>query len=143
MQHASRLAVITAALGASLLLAGSAPAAPKKAPSPFAAQIKELHEVKVLLERADRDYKGHRAAAVKQITAAIHALRPAHKHHHSKGVKGGGEPQALSDAQLQDSIKALKAVAAQLGGVPGAPATSAAAHVANAVKELEVALTIK
>ncbi len=139
-----RFAVPTAAIVAAFLIAGPA-FAKAKPPSPYAAQIKELRQIRALLQKADRDYKGHRAAAVKEITAAVHALHPSHKAHKGKGVKGakGGEPQALSDAQLKDSIKALNAVLAQLNTAPNAPATKAAAHVTNAIKELEVALTIK
>ena len=138
-----RCALAIAALIAILALAGPAPAAGKNAASPFAAQVKELHDVKVILEQADHDYKGHRAEAVKQITAAIHALHPGHKHHHGKKGKGGGEPQALSDAQLKESIKVLNAVLVQLSGAPGGPATKAAVHVTNAIKELEIALKIR
>jgi hypothetical protein len=143
-----RLAIAAAALVAGLLPAGPA-FAKAKPPSPYAAQIKELREVRTLLQKADRDYKGHRVAAVKELTAAVHALHPNKKAHAgkggkgAKGIKGGGEPQALSDAQLKDSIKALNTVVAQLKTVPGAPATKAAAHVTNAIKELEAALTIK
>jgi hypothetical protein len=145
-----RLAIAAAALVAGLLLAGPA-FAKAKPPSPYAAQIKELREVRTLLQKADRDYKGHRAAAVKELTAAVHALHPNKKAHAGKGAKGAkgakgikrGEPQALSDAQLKDSIKALNTVVAQLKAAPGSPATKAAAHVTTAIKELEVALTIK
>src|SRR6516225_9793983 len=88
---------------------------PKPKAEPFATQISELHAVKVLLEKADRDYKGHRAEAVKQITAAIHELRV---HKGSKGsgtkVQGGNEPQSLSDAQLREAIKGLKQIEKQL-----------------------------
>jgi hypothetical protein len=132
---------VAAALAGVFAFAGTAPAA-KATASPFAAQVKELHDIKVLLELADHDYKGHRAEAVKQLTEAIHALHPGHKHH-AKGVKGGGEPQALSDAQLKESIKTLNAVLAQLSTAGGAPATKAAVHVTNAIKQLEIALTIK
>jgi hypothetical protein len=127
-----------------LALAGAAPAAGKKAATPFAPEVKELHDVKGLLERADHDYKGHRAAAVKEITAAIHALHPGHKHHHhGKKGKKGGESQALSDAQLRESIKVLNGVLAQLSRAPGEPALKAAAHVTNAVKDLELALKVR
>ncbi|HKI35613.1 MAG TPA: hypothetical protein VKA46_27400 [Gemmataceae bacterium] len=138
-----RLAIVAAALTVALVLADPASAASNKGPSPFAAQIKELHDVKVLLEMANHDYKGHRAEAVKHIGHAIHALEMGHKHHHGKGAKGKGEPQALSDAQLKESIKVLNGVLAQLSGASGAPATKGAVHVVNAIKELEVALTIK
>jgi hypothetical protein len=146
MNRASRHRTIiaAAALAAGLLLAGPALAAVKFRPqSPYAAQLKELRQVKVLLQHADRDYKGHRAAAVKEITAAMHDLHPGHKAHKGKGSKGGGEPQVLSDAQLRESIKALNVVLAQLNAAPDTPAAKAAGHVTNAIKELEVALSIK
>ncbi len=139
----SRFAVALAALAGTLLLAGTAAAAGKKTESPFLAQVKELHEIKLLLERADRDYKGHRAEAVEQITHAIRALEAGHKHHHGKKVKGGGEPQALSDAQLRESIKTLNAVLAQLSTASGPAATKGAVHVTSAIKELEIALKIR
>lgn len=137
------LALLTAVLAGALVFVAPASAKAKKATSsPFAAEVKELHDIKVLLELADRDYKGHRAEAVKQLTEAIHALHPGHKHK-GKGVKGGKEPQRLSDAQLKESIKTLNDVLAQLTAAGGAPATKAAVHVTNAIKDLEVALTIK
>ncbi len=141
-------AFVAAALAGALLFAGPAPAKAKAkaAASPYAAEVKELHEIKVLLERADRDYKGHRAEAVKQIGEAIHALHPGHKHHAGKGgkgVKGGGEAQPVSDAQLRESVKALRAVHEQLVATGGAPAVKAAEHVHKASKDLEIALKVK
>jgi hypothetical protein len=109
-----------------------------------ATVVRELHQVKVLLERADHDYKGHRAAAVKEITQAVHALVPHHKGKgKGKSPMGGGEPQALSDAQLREAVKALGKVAAQLSALPGPRAATALGHVGAAVKDLEIALTIK
>ena len=136
-------ALLVGALAVGLAPAAAAPK-PKGTPSPYAAQIAELHQIKVLLERADRDYKGHRAAAVKEITAAIHDLQAGHRH--GRGgphVKGGGEPQALSDEQLREAVAGLKAVQAQLAGAPSAAAVKAAAAVEQAVKELNIALEIK
>jgi hypothetical protein len=104
--------------------------------------VGELRQIRALLERADRDYKGHRAAAVKEIAAAIHALAPRHK---GKGKKqpGGGEPQALSDAQLRQAIAQLGKVSSQLSGLPGKRPAKAVGHLGTAAKELEIALTIK
>jgi hypothetical protein len=141
--RALRVPILAAVVGC-LALAGPAAAKGKEAASPFAAQIKELHQVKVLLEKADRDYDGHRAEAVKDITAAIHALEMGHKHHHhGKGAHGGGEKQRLSDAQLRESIKVLNAVLTQLKGESGEPAAKASADIVKAIKQLEIALTIK
>lgn len=119
------------------LEAKAAQQAAKKAFDPIVA---ELHAIKVLLERADHDYKGHRAAAVQQITEAIESL-PHHHHKGAKPPKSGGEPQTLSDAQLRDAIKALGVVESQIAGHPRA--AKAVGHINRAVKDLEVALTIK
>src|SRR5262245_49808902 len=64
--------------------------------SPFAAQVAALHTARDLLVNADHDYKGHRAEAVKLVTAAIHALHP----HHAKGAaaKGTGAKAAAAKA---------------------------------------------
>jgi hypothetical protein len=142
-------ALVVAALAGTLLFAGPAPAKPKVEASPFAPEVKELHEIKLLLEKADHDYKGHRAEAVKQLAEAIHTLHPGHKHATGAAVKGAGkavkavEPQPLSDAQLKESIKTLRAVHKQLSSVGSLPAETAAGHVHNAIKELETALKVK
>jgi hypothetical protein len=130
-----------------LLLSSPTVAAPeKKPPSPYAMQIHELHHVKILLEKADHDYKGHRAEAAKQVTAAIHALQAGYAHvkHPGEGGKGGGEPQALSDAQLREAIDKVKKIQTQLSGALADPAAKTAAiALSSAVSELETALTIK
>jgi len=74
-----RLAIVAAALTVALVLADPASAASNKGPSPFAAQIKELHDVKVLLEMANHDYKGHRAKAVEALDAVVDQLDKALK----------------------------------------------------------------
>ncbi len=140
-------AAVVAALAGALLLVG--PARAKAVATPFEPQVKELHEIKLLLERADHDYKGHRAEAVKQLGEAIHTLHPGHHANHKAGTgvkaaaKGKREPQALSDAQLRESVKALHAVHKQLEAAGGEPAAKGAAHVHKAIKELEIALKIK
>jgi hypothetical protein len=102
----------------------------------------ELNTVKVLLEKADHDYMGHRAAAVKEISVAIRILMPKRKRN-GKAPGPVGEPQAVSDAQLRAAVGALGKVAAQLSSMPGKRSAKAVGHVGAAVKELEVALTIK
>jgi hypothetical protein len=110
----------------------------------FAPILQELNSIRALLQLADRDYKGHRAAAVREITLAMRSLP--HVPQRGKGGKtpaGGGEPQALSDAQLRGAVQQLGTVLGQLTGMPGAGPAKATGHLRNAVKELEVALTIK
>jgi hypothetical protein len=117
--------------------------------SPYGTQIKELHQIKVLLERADHDYKGHRAAAVKEITKAIHALGANSGQHQKTGVHPHtGKPheaQALSDAQLRAAIQSLVTVSQQLqsAGAKNPRAGKAALDVQLAVKQLNMALAIK
>jgi hypothetical protein len=121
--------------------------------SPYGKQIKELHQIKSVLERADHDYKGHRAAAVMEITKAIHALeahggqhqKPATHAQHGKTHGKPHEPQAFSDAQLRAAIQGLSAVSQQLQGVGGKNprASKAAGDVQLAIKQLNIALTIK
>ncbi|HQR07179.1 MAG TPA: hypothetical protein PLN21_10175 [Gemmatales bacterium] len=121
--------------------------------TPYGKQIRELHQIKSILECADHDYKGHRAAAVKEITKAIHALE-AHGGHYQKSAthpqhsNANGkphEPQALSDAQLRAAIQGLAVVSQQLQATGSRhPRTSkAAADIQLAIKQLNVALTIK
>ena len=141
-------ALFVCAFAATLTLssADGAQKAAQKPASPYAKQIYELHDVKVLLERADHDYKGHRAAAVKVITSAIHSLQAGYAHvsHPSQKVRGGGEPQALSDMQLNEAINQLKTIQKQLSAAQGDKAVQAAAVDLNtAVSELQIALTIK
>jgi hypothetical protein len=125
--------------------------------APFAAQVAELRQIRTVLEQADHDYQGHRAAAVKLITTAIHTLHPP-KHStgqaktHVTGTKtvsttpkgGNNEPQAVSDAQLKQAMTALAAVQTQLAGTQSnTAATTAAATLGKAVQELQTALSIK
>jgi hypothetical protein len=82
--------------------------------------VVELRKIKQLLEKADHDYKGHRLKAVEDISAAIHLLehkRGTHPTMASGGKgksQGGKEPQAESDKQLREALRALEDVHKQL-----------------------------
>jgi hypothetical protein len=128
--------------------------------SPFASQIAALRAARTLLEGADHDYNGHRAAAVKLVSAAIHELHPPKTTTTSTAKKGTGStakggtstphaqvpaghmPQAQSDAMLKEAMVAIAAVQGQLANAGGAGAP-AAANLQKAVAELQIAVTIK
>ena len=74
--------LVVLSLTVSFLAAASVFAVPTKTPqidptvAPFVAQ---LHQVVQVLNGANHDYDGHRAAAVHEVHKAIHALHPHHK----------------------------------------------------------------
>jgi hypothetical protein len=141
--------VLALALGVALLVASSSEARPggkKKQPSPFSAQITALEAANALLAKADHDYQGHRVKAMKQVHAAIHALKVGGKAPKNpfKGPKGGGNlPQDQSDALLKQAMNQITAVQTQLANVQDPRATTATADLATAVTELQTALKIK
>ncbi len=102
--------------------------------------VRELHGVKFLLESADHDYKGHRAAAVGKIHAAIKELGGADN---VRRPGGNSEPQKLSDDQLRGAVLTLATIEKQLATVPHPRSAHAQASLAAAIKDLEVALTIR
>jgi hypothetical protein len=145
-----RMSVGVAGLLLGTLMAAGGARAQAKAPAAAVARaqaaalapvIRELRATKVLLERADHDYKGHRAAAVKDIAVALRALG-AHRHQGKKPA-GNNEPQKLSDDQLRQAVVRLGVVQSQLANLPGPGAAKAAVALQAAVKELETALTIR
>jgi len=111
--------------------------------NPFVQQVEALHQVRVLLARADHDYKGHRVKAMQHIRAAMHTLQPNHRHPHPPLPKGGNEPQAVSDAQLRQAIQQLNVIGAQLNGVSRPGATKAVSLIRSAINELNIALSIR
>jgi hypothetical protein len=128
--------------------------------SPFATQIGALRGARALLEQADHDYNGHRAEAVKLVSAAIHALRPprangAHgrPHAHTGAANtaaakqaaktGNSVPQAASDAMLKEAMGQIAAVQAQLAGAGAAAPAGVGTNLQKAVQELKTALSIK
>jgi hypothetical protein len=129
--------------------AGAAPATP--AASINKTIVTELHAIRALLHQADADYKGHRVKAMHEITAAIHALVPPHKHATGKKPATGSvarpapankEPQAVSDAQLQQAIQQLQAVQSQLASATHGNVAAANAAINRAIAELRTALKI-
>jgi hypothetical protein len=120
------------------------------------AALAALKQARALLDGANHDYQGHRAKAEALVAQAIRELTP---HHHQPGAgttkpgrganpgvnvgnagKGNAnkEPQAQSDAQLQQAVQLLNGVVGQIGNHP-----KASAHIQNAIAELNTALKIK
>ena len=153
-----------------LLVAGEAAAQLKKGGKgnqPRVVSNQELHHAigvlrsaKRTLEKADHDYGGHRVAAIRDINKAIHQLQLTVKHGHKKGTgtkKGTGvkkgprtgkgprqpEPQAVSDAQLAQSIPVLKKTNTGLQHTKhdyGGHRARAVSDLRAAVHQLETAL---
>lgn len=156
------VAIVTASMLLSALAMNTAMAFPAiRAPGartgatqqPHTAIVGELKATRTLLEQADHDYKGHRAKAVHEISHAIHVLEHGMGKHHAAGPtgpkpvvekpKGGNEPQAVSDKQLQQAITQLTAIGGQLTSLKGEHHMKAAEAVQAAIAELNTALKIK
>jgi hypothetical protein len=166
-----RLFTTCLALGAALLVYGPAPeaqgfppgsrarsAARKAKRSQDAQLVKQLRQAKSLLQKANHDYKGHRVKAIAQINKAIAQLRLDASPRRSTKARtttakrtttvkpprtGGGEPQAVSDAQLKQAQQILTTVQTQLAALPATPyRTLAGTHIGNASTELTTALAV-
>ncbi len=145
----------TVILSATLLLLSGSPAAAQKGAKKAAAAAKratdlalilELQKTAHLLSKANHDYKGHRAAAVKEIHHAVRHLKSEAK---LRGVKGAGkdytgpEPQPVSDAQLKKAMADLKTIHSKISGLGVTEHRGkAAGHVTSAVSELDTALKV-
>jgi hypothetical protein len=98
---------------------GPAYAQKKNAPIPdpngqLTQALQTIHSTRLVLENADHDYGGHRAAAVRALGGAHHQLRlalgikAAPKGAKAPAPKGNTEPQAQSDMQLAQAIPVLR-----------------------------------
>jgi hypothetical protein len=90
-----------------------------------------LDQAYVLLSSADHDYKGHRMHAMHDIRAAARELGTT-----LRGEGKGGENQGSSDSQLRSAQSLLQQAVTALTGKPRL-------HVAEAINQLSIALTIK
>lgn len=151
----TRMALLAAPLLA-VLLAGPAAAQARKGPrKPREPQqqsnqqlrqaLHVLHSVKKTLQAADHDYGGHRAAAVRDVSAAAHQLRLALNHgkHSATGKRKPGqggkkphEPQVLSDQQLAGTIPVLRETITVLRNANH----DYGGHRAKAVTDLQMAI---
>jgi len=108
------------------------------------ALVSELRQAFRVLDKADPIYHGHRAKARAEINHAIGQLqKEMHRHglkehHHDDKVK---EPVNVSNAQVAESARDVKATLAKLTGLPASThRAKAAAHLTAAVAELDKAL---
>jgi hypothetical protein len=148
--HVLRLAMCSAVVGLLAALSGSADAQGKKkgggvVGEPYAPILQELQKTRMVVNQADRDYKGFRAKAVHEVGKAMHALQANHKHKLPPAPKlTGTEPQNVSDGQLVQGAKQIQAVIVQLNNLPGNKNTAAAVgHLQTAIGHLNTALKIK
>jgi hypothetical protein len=137
------------ALTAVLTIADTGPvyAQKKNVPTPdpngqLTQALQTIHATRIVLENADHDYGGHRAAAVKALGGAQHQLRLALG---IKGVKGPKTPksnpmpeaQALSDMQLAQAIPVLKQTITTMNNA----SNDYRGHRADAVRDLNEAIS--
>ena len=116
--------------------------AKKAGSNPASLQLDQaLEAIRADLNKADHDYKGHRAAAVHEITHAIHLLQHGKVHpnpgQHFVGGKHN-EPQNISDTRLKECIAAIQGLTVP----PGKHQTQVKAALAKALNDLHVALKV-
>jgi hypothetical protein len=145
----------TFVLPAVLLLLNGSPVSAQRGTKKAAAAAKKANDVALILElqktahllsKANRDYKGHRAEAVRQIHHAVRYLKNEAK---VRGLKGAGsdykgpEPQPVSDTQLKQAIANLKSTLTKVNSLSTTTRrTKAADRVGKAIDELNVALQV-
>lgn len=160
-------AAFAVAFLASPALAGPGKGSKGKSEKAAKVQLREglsvLQATKKMLQSADHDYGGHRAAAVKAIDAAENQLSLVLKSKH-KGKGSGGkagkksatkpgkgkgkrrEPQDLSNLQLADAIPKLEQTQALLEKAKddyGGHRADAVRDLGKAVQQLKTALTFE
>jgi hypothetical protein len=157
MFHGCRIGypIFAILLGLVLETAASAQAASPVKQTARAQLIATLRSARRLLVAADRDYHGHRAKAAHEVTQALRELGFHPKKPQSGSPAQNGalvaakaartaqarthEPQATSDAQLQQAQQLLQGALTQLTSTH----PKATANVQTAITEITTALTIK
>jgi hypothetical protein len=129
----TRLLIATLLVGAFTLLGVPARViAAEKAPG---AEVQMLRDAYHILERADHDYKGHRHAAMHDIEEAAKHLKVS--------LHGDGkahEAQPASDAEVSQARGLLQNAH---GALAGHKNKEIGRHLEAAIKELDVALSVK
>jgi hypothetical protein len=128
-------------LRALMLSAGLTGAMILAAPARAGEVSEDLYHAKHWLEKADRDYDGHRARAVEEVRHALQHLGHDPNAHPTKiPTKPVHEKQWKSDDQLRHARKLLKEAETHLSGKGGPKRQDALADIARAVGEIDVAL---
>ncbi len=156
MQKSARLVFLAGGLLMWLgLIAEAGAGQTKKEPQAISnAQLRQalnvLQSIKLTLEGADHDYGGHRVKAIADIGKAQKQLNLALKNAPKGKGKSKGkpmpEPQAISDAQLAESIGFLKQTAELLKMANhdyGGHRAAALADLNQAVHQLHLALKFR
>ena len=99
------------------------------------AEAGMLHRAYRILASGDHDYKGHRVKAMHQIEAAAKLLNV-----DLSGDLKDRQSQVLSDAKLRDAQGLLQNV---LGAAEVKSQPRISKHVANAINELNTALSVR
>jgi hypothetical protein len=108
--------------------------------SQLTQSLKSAHK---LLAEADRDYKGHRAMAMRRVHMALKELGAAPAGAGTKkaaraGKSGERESQAASDAKMRQALQILQGIST---GTSGKPAVTE--HIKGAIKEINTALSVR
>lgn len=122
-------------VAAAFLLACVLPSLQAAKPAGEATEIGLLRHAYKTMAAADHDYKGHRIKAMHAIEAACDQLGT-----DIRGDGHGHEKQAVSDEQLKEARQMLEQAR---GIVTGRHEAVIVAHIDEAIKELDIALTIK
>jgi hypothetical protein len=112
-------------------------------PSSSATVIEDLERVRLQLNRVGFDYQGRRAAAVNNVTHAIHLLRYGRNDPNPDASfvsSGNNERRTVSDLSLRVAQGELRAIGARLGTNAYFHGSAAAAAVERAIQALENAL---
>ena len=116
--------------------------AEKKAPAAGAdhESIALLHAAHHKLHEADHDYGGHRHRAIEHVGSALHHLGSSPE---ATGMGRANTPQSVSDAIMREARGSLEKVGARLASGKAATHGHAREAVNAAVREIDLALTVR
>lgn len=104
-------------------------------PTLNASEYNQLRQAYLTLAMADHDYKGHRVRAMHAVEAACDILG-----YNIRDEGKGKQPQPTSDAEMKQAQQIIQTVQTQASSNNQ---THVANHLARAVNEINLALSIK